>query len=38
MKRGTAGRFEITSIGGEQIRAFILNPLPPAPRAAQRGF
>ena len=31
MKRGMTGRFEITSIGGEQVRAFIPNPLPPDP-------
>lgn len=31
MKRGITGRYEITSIGGEQIRAFIPNPLPPDP-------
>ena len=31
MKRGITGRFEITSVGGEQVRAFIPNPLPPDP-------
>lgn len=29
--RGPTGRFEITSIGGEEVRAFIPNPLPPDP-------
>ncbi len=31
MQRGTAGRYEITTIGGEQVRAFIPQPLPPNP-------
>ena len=31
MQRGTAGRYEITDFGGEQIRAFIPHPLPPNP-------
>lgn len=31
MKRGRTGRYEVTSIGGEEIRAFIPHPLPPEP-------
>jgi Fic family protein len=31
MQRGITGRYEITSIGGEQVRAFIPHPLPPTP-------
>jgi len=31
MKRGSNGQFETTSVVGETIRAFIPNPLPPAP-------
>ncbi len=31
MQRGNTGRYEITSIGGEQVRAFIPHPLPPEP-------
>ena len=31
MKRGKAGTYDVTSVGGEQIRAFIPSPLPPVP-------
>jgi Fic family protein len=31
MQRGEAGRYEVTSIGGEKVRAFVPNPLPPIP-------
>ena len=31
MRRGTTGRYEVTSAGGEEVRAFIPAPLPPAP-------
>jgi len=31
MKRGVRGRFETTSAGGEHVRAFHPNPLPPEP-------
>ena len=31
MQRGIAGQYEITSVGGEQVRAFIPHPLPPDP-------
>jgi len=30
LKRGVAGRYEISNVGGETIRAFIPAPLPPA--------
>ena len=31
MRRGRTGQYEVKSIGGEQIRAFIPHPLPPEP-------
>ncbi len=31
MQRGESGRYEVTSIGGERIHAFIPAPLPPKP-------
>ncbi|MBM4289627.1 MAG: hypothetical protein FJ135_16060 [Deltaproteobacteria bacterium] len=31
MKRGMTGRYETTSTGGEQVRAFVPQPLPPDP-------
>lgn len=31
MQRGLTGRYEITEVGGETIRAFIPDPLPPNP-------
>jgi len=31
MKRGSSGRYETTTVGGEAIRAFIPYPLPPRP-------
>src|SRR5438105_11403970 len=31
MQRGITGGYEITSAGGEQVRAFIPHPLPPHP-------
>ncbi|MBM4336329.1 MAG: Fic family protein [Deltaproteobacteria bacterium] len=31
MKRGETGRYEVTSAGGETVRAFVPAPLPPAP-------
>ncbi|MEW6072073.1 MAG: Fic family protein [Planctomycetota bacterium] len=34
MKRGTTGRYEVTSAGGERVRAFVPNPLPPDPSLA----
>ena len=34
MKRGTTGRYEATTVGGEAIRAFVPHPLPPEPGLA----
>ena len=31
MQRGEMGRYEVTSIGGERVRAFVPAPLPPNP-------
>ncbi len=31
MKRRNVGKYEVTSAGGEEVRAFIPNPLPPEP-------
>ncbi|MCG8588129.1 MAG: Fic family protein [Proteobacteria bacterium] len=31
MKRGESGRYEVTTVGGERVRAFLPDPLPPAP-------
>ena len=31
MKRDHTGEYEITNVGGELVRAFVPNPLPPAP-------
>lgn len=31
MKRGETGRYEVASVGGEQVRAFVPPPLPPVP-------
>jgi len=31
MKRGKTGKYEVTNIGGEQVRAFVPSPLPPQP-------
>jgi cell filamentation protein, protein adenylyltransferase len=31
MQRGETGRYEVTSTGGEQVRAFMPAPLPPVP-------
>ena len=37
MQRGEIGTYEITSIGGEQVRAFVPAPLPPVPALALDG-
>jgi cell filamentation protein, protein adenylyltransferase len=37
MKRAQSGRYEITSAGGERVRAFIPDPLPPRPPLALTG-
>jgi Fic family protein len=31
MKRGETGRYEVTTVGGESVRAFMPSPLPPEP-------
>ena len=31
MKRGLSGRFEVAAFHGEEVRAFVPNPLPPSP-------
>jgi Fic family protein len=31
MKRGVTGRYAVTRVGGEQVRAFVPRPLPPDP-------
>jgi Fic family protein len=39
VKRGETGRYEITAVGGEQVRAFIPDPLPPVlPLAMDEGL
>jgi Fic family protein len=37
MKRRGIGRYEVTSVGGEQVRAFLPTPLPPAPPLVLNG-
>jgi Fic family protein len=37
MKRGSTGRYEVTTIGGEAVRSFIPFPLPPEPPLALTG-
>ena len=37
MQRGEIGTYEITNIGGEQVRAFVPAPLPPVPALALDG-
>lgn len=37
MKRGETGRYEVTAVGGEQVRAFVPAPLPPVPPIALEG-
>ena len=37
MKRTAQGRYEVTSVAGEQVRAFIPAPLPPDPPLALEG-
>ncbi len=31
MERGPTGRYDVTGVGGEEVRAFVPNPLPPEP-------
>lgn len=37
MKRGETGRYEVTTVGGKQVRAFVPAPLPPVPPIAFEG-
>ena len=37
MQRGETGRYEVTVAGGETVRAFVPNPLPPVPALALDG-
>ncbi len=37
MKRSEPGRYEVTVLGGEQIRAFVPDPLPPNPPLTYEG-
>jgi len=37
LKRGETGSYEVTSAGGEQVRAFLPMPLPPVPPLAMDG-
>lgn len=37
MKRGKTGKYHVTSVGGEQVRAFVPAPLPPVPPLAFEG-
>ena len=37
MQRGEIGRYEVTSAGGEHVRAFVPAPLPPVPALALDG-
>ncbi|MDE0051977.1 MAG: Fic family protein [Rhodospirillales bacterium] len=38
MQRGVAGRYESTTVGGEQVQAFVPLPLPPNPALVLDGF
>ena len=33
-RRGNTGSYEVTTVGGEQVQAFIPKPLPPDPPVA----
>jgi Fic family protein len=37
MKRGETGRYQVTTAGGERVRAFVPSPLPPVPPLALEG-
>jgi len=37
MRRGETGRYDVTAVGGEQVRAFIPQPLPPPPALSFQG-
>lgn len=38
MQRGVTGRYEVTSVGGEKVSAFVPAPLPPVPPLAIDGI
>lgn len=38
MRRAETGRYEVTSVGGERVRAFVPAPLPPRPPVALAGL
>jgi Fic family protein len=37
MRRGETGKYDVTAVGGEQVRAFIPDPLPPVPALSFEG-
>lgn len=37
MQRGTTGKYEISTFGGEEVRAFVPDPLPPEPKVSLEG-
>lgn len=37
MRRGETRKYDVTAVGGEQVRAFIPDPLPPVPALAFEG-
>jgi len=37
VKRGVTGKFEVATVGGERVRAFVPHPLPPSPPIALDG-
>jgi Fic family protein len=37
LKRGRTGRYEITTVGGERVEAFLPDPLPPVPPLVLEG-
>ena len=37
MHRGTTGRYQVTKLGGEEVRAFVPSPLPPTPAVQVEG-
>jgi len=37
VKRGVTGKYDVTAVGGEQVRAFIPDPLPPVPAISFEG-
>src|SRR5947199_1922228 len=37
MRRGETGKYDVTAVGGEQVRAFIPDPLPPIPALSFEG-